>query len=293
MRRHHQNFMPRDRFDQPQPGAADRGPHRHHHDPRKGFDPRDGFDPRQGFGGRQGFGPGRGPADDQDGGRPEGFDRPQGGFPGRRGLGRGDGFERPEGFDPREGFGPRDGFGRGESRGRGRGRGRGPHRAPRGDVRTAVLLLLADEPMHGYQLMQTIAERTGGRWSPSPGAIYPTLAQLEDEGLVETTKAGGRKLATLTETGRSHVQDNRDSWADPFPQAPTDDAENPVDLRATLHELSPAIRAVTHTGTDAQIAEAQRILTEARRSIYRLLSEETPEQSTTGEDDASTSSDEA
>ena len=65
-------------------------------------------------------------------------------------------------------------------RGRGGGRGRrgGPHRAPRGDVRAAVLLLLAEEPMHGYQLMQTIAERTGGRWSPSPGAVYPTLSQL-------------------------------------------------------------------------------------------------------------------
>src|SRR5689334_23381353 len=69
----------------------------------------------------------------------------------------------------------------------GRGRRGGRGRVPRGDVRTAVLLLLAEEPMHGYQLMQAVSDRTGGRWSPSPGAIYPTINQLEDEGLVEIT----------------------------------------------------------------------------------------------------------
>ena len=71
------------------------------------------------------------------------------------------------------------GRGPGGPRGR-RGGGRG--RVPRGEVRAAVLLLLAEEPMNGYQLMQTIADRSGGRWTPSPGAIYPTLNQLEDEG---------------------------------------------------------------------------------------------------------------
>lgn len=92
--------------------------------------------------------------------------------------------------------------------------GRG--RAPRGDVRTAVLLLLAEEPMHGYQLMQAIADRSGGRWTPSPGAIYPTISQLEDEGLVTVTADAGRKLVTLTDAGREHVQARRDAGADPF-----------------------------------------------------------------------------
>src|SRR3954451_11769773 len=77
--------------------------------------------------------------------------------------------------------------------------------APRGDVRSAVLLLLAEEPMHGYQLMQAIAERSGGRWPPSPGAIYPTISQLEDEGLVTVTADAGRKLVTLTDTGREQA----------------------------------------------------------------------------------------
>src|SRR5690242_18977926 len=78
-------------------------------------------------------------------------------------------------------------------------------RAPRGDVRTAVLVLLAEQPMHGYQLMQSIADRTGGRWQPSPGAIYPTISQLEDEGLISVTSSAGRKLGELTEAGRDHI----------------------------------------------------------------------------------------
>src|SRR5215213_10262160 len=90
----------------------------------------------------------------------------------------------------------------------------GPHpggrgRRPRGDVRTAVLLLLADAPMHGYQLMQAIGERSGGRWTPSPGAIYPTISQLEDEGLVTVTAEHGRKLVTLTDAGREQATARR------------------------------------------------------------------------------------
>src|SRR5512133_3163067 len=97
-----------------------------------------------------------------------------------------------------------------------RGRHGGRGRAPRGDVRTAVLLLLAEEPMHGYQLMQAISDRTGGRWTPSPGAIYPTINQLEDEGLVTITAESGRKLVTLTDAGREHVNVSCEAWADPF-----------------------------------------------------------------------------
>src|ERR687889_1353345 len=85
------------------------------------------------------------------------------------------------------------------------GRRGGRGRAARGDVRTAVLLLLAEQPMHGYQLMQAIAERSGGRWTPSPGAVYPTISALEDEGLVTVTADAGRKLVTLTDAGREQA----------------------------------------------------------------------------------------
>jgi DNA-binding PadR family transcriptional regulator len=152
----------------------------------------------------------------------------------------------------------------------------GPHhggrsRRPRGDVRTAVLLLLTDQPMHGYQLMQAIAERSGGRWTPSPGAIYPTISQLEDEGLVTVTAESGRKLVSLTEAGRAHVEERRVTWSDPF--AGTDAAAPGTDLRGLLQQLHEAARQVARTGDDAQLTQAAQVLTEARRSLYLLLAD--------------------
>jgi DNA-binding PadR family transcriptional regulator len=156
--------------------------------------------------------------------------------------------------------------------GRGHRRYGGRGRAPRGDVRTAVLLLLAEEPMHGYQLMQAIAERTGGTWAPSPGAIYPTINQLEDEGLVAITAEAGRKLVRLTASGRELLEANRDSWVDPF--AGFDPTAPGTDLRRLMHELHEATRQVGRAGTDAQREAAAKILTDARRELYLLLAAE-------------------
>jgi DNA-binding PadR family transcriptional regulator len=147
--------------------------------------------------------------------------------------------------------------------------GRG--RVPRGDVRAAVLRLLTEEPMHGYQLMQAIAERSGGRWAPSPGAIYPTISQLEDEGLVTITADAGRKLVTLTDAGRSHVQERGDSWPDPFEGRSATDPG--ADLRGLLEQLQGAVRQVARSGSDAQVTAAAAVLAEARRSLYLLLAD--------------------
>jgi DNA-binding PadR family transcriptional regulator len=168
-------------------------------------------------------------------------------------------FHHPRGGRPL----PPEGF-----PGRHRG-GRG--RASRGDVRAAVLQLLAEEPMHGYQLMQAIAERSGGRWTPSPGAIYPTINQLEDEGLVTVTADSGRKLVTLTDAGREHIATRGESSADPF--AGFEGATPGTDLRALLEQLHGAVRQVGRTGTDAQRAAAGAILGDARRALYLLLAE--------------------
>ncbi|GIJ62553.1 PadR family transcriptional regulator [Virgisporangium aurantiacum] len=146
---------------------------------------------------------------------------------------------------------------------------------PRGDVRAAVLLLLNDGPMHGYQLMQAIADRTQGRWQPSPGAIYPTISQLEDEGLLTLLASAGRKLATLTDAGREYVADNSSSWADPF--APFTGEEQTVDLREGLEQLHAAARQVARTGTAAQVEAAGKVLADARRALYLLLAGEASE----------------
>ncbi|HET7899794.1 MAG TPA: PadR family transcriptional regulator [Candidatus Nanopelagicales bacterium] len=155
-----------------------------------------------------------------------------------------------------------------------RSRGRGPHggpgrrgRAPRGDVRAAILLLLGDEPMHGYQLMQAIGERSGGRWTPSPGAVYPAISQLEDEGLVTVTAESGRKLVSLTESGRTSAAEA----VDPF--AVFAGGEDRPDLRELLGQLHGATRQVGMNGTTAQVEAAATILRDARRAMYLLLAD--------------------
>ena len=170
-----------------------------------------------------------------------------------------------------------------------RGRGRTPHeqphehspggprrhhrggRAGRGDVRTAVLLLVDEQPMHGYQLMQAIAERTGGRWNPSPGAIYPTINQLEDEGLVTLTADAGRKLVTLTDAGRAQLAEHRESWGDPF--AGFDTTSAGPDLRRLVHDVHEATRQIGRAGTESQRAAAAKILADTRRALYLLLAD--------------------
>jgi len=159
--------------------------------------------------------------------------------------------------------GPDDVF---DERPRGR-RGGGRGRAGRGDVRSALLLLLADEPMHGYQLMQAVAERTGGAWKLSPGAVYPTIAQLEDEGLVRVSAEGGRKLATLTEAGREHLATL--GAVDPFASFATEAGQ--PDLRGLMGELMGAAHQLGRVGDAEQRAAAARVLTDARRALYLVL----------------------
>jgi DNA-binding PadR family transcriptional regulator len=134
-----------------------------------------------------------------------------------------------------------------------------------------VLLLLAEEPMHGYQLMRAIQDRSGGRWTASPGAVYPTISQLEDEGLVSVTAESGRKLVALTDSGQAHVAEHRESWADPFAAFSAPGAGG--DLRAALEQVHSAARQVARTGSDEQLTAALAILDEARRSLYLLLAD--------------------
>ena len=180
--------------------------------------------------------------------------------PGRRVGPRGE-QHRPHGYRGHEGRGGRGGPG---------GRGRG--RAQRGDIRTAILLLLTDQPMHGYQIMQAMSDRTGGAWQPSPGAIYPTIAQLEDEGLVTTQEEGGRRLVTLTPEGRAYVEERSARLGDPF--AVFADAPNRPDLRDPLHQLHAAVRQIEVGGDTAQLEAAAQTLAQARRSLYLILAGE-------------------
>jgi DNA-binding PadR family transcriptional regulator len=157
------------------------------------------------------------------------------------------------------------------------GPGFGPgRRAGRGDIRAAILTLLAEEPMHGYQIIQVVSERSGGAWTPSPGSVYPTLQQLEDEGLIEPAESEtGRRVFALTEAGRAA----RAGEAGPAPwEEAVDGADQDlVELRDLVHQVMAATRQVAQAGTSAQIKGAQDVLRTARKGIYRLLAEDDAE----------------
>ena len=203
-----------------------------------------------------GPGGGCGPARFRSGGGGEGASG------GAQGQGEGRGHGRRCGHGP--GFGP--GFG-------GAAHGRGPWaRAKRGDVRAAILLALADEPMHGYQIMQQLEQRSGGAWRPSPGSVYPTLQLLEDQGLIKREEAEGKRVFSLTEAGAAEAAVVKERLGDsPFGEG---GEQNP---RAVLFQavmsLHGAAKQVGMSGSADDVQKALAIVKDARKRIYSLLAE--------------------
>ena len=175
--------------------------------------------------------------------------------------------ERPSG--PR---GPHGGRGGGDRR-----------RARKGLVRGAMLHLLAERPMHGYELINELEQRTGGRWKPSPGSVYPTLSALEDEGLIQAVESDGRKRYELTDSGRSWVAEHP---APPAGEGGTDgppwtgrrfggfgDFGSMGELRRLGGELFGQLRQIGRFGSEAQQAQARAILTRTRDELYAVLAQ--------------------
>jgi DNA-binding PadR family transcriptional regulator len=176
---------------------------------------------------------------------------PPGGFPG---------FPGRPGFPG--GFGGRHGH---------RGHGRG--RARRGNVRTAVLALLAERSMHGYEMIQEIAERSGGFWRVSPGSVYPTLQLLADEGLITSGEesGSGKRLYSLTEDGRAAAE--KQGTTPPWEQFADEADPNEVGLREAAGLLLTAVTQVSQAASSEQKAQAVKALTEARQRLYLILAE--------------------
>ena len=156
-------------------------------------------------------------------------------------------------------------------RGRGRGPGRGRHRVRRGDVRSAILALLDDRAMHGYEMITELEERTGGRWRPSAGSIYPTLQLLEDEGLVTAKEVDGRKVYSLTDSGKEAAPD-RSEKGRPWEEGDEDSPR--FEARQELFRLIGAAKQLARTDDDEQLTKATEILKDARRKLYGILAEE-------------------
>jgi DNA-binding PadR family transcriptional regulator len=199
--------------------------------------------------------------------------------PGRHGggPGHGRGRHRHRGFGGGEGgFGGFGGFGGGFGPGGGGPRGRG-RKARRGDIRTAALLLLAEEPRNGYQIMQEVEQRSDGVWRPSPGSVYPALQQLEDEGLIRSQDTDGRKLFALTDEGRAHVEERGTDKPAPWEQMSGEVSDEAHELGKLIREVVVAFSQVMRTGSSAQFAKAREVLTATRRDLYRILADGEPE----------------
>ncbi|HWD62519.1 MAG TPA: PadR family transcriptional regulator [Humibacter sp.] len=217
------------------------GPHRSHHDDANGAE-------------HHGSGHGA-PHEHHDG---QGS-REQGDFPFPGGFGRrgfGPSFD-PRGFDPAvlAAFGAR-----------------GRKRASRGDIRAAILSLLADGPKNGYALIKAIAEKTDGLWKPSPGSVYPTLQQLVDEELVEAIGDGRRTDYELTDAGKAYVTEHQSELDAAWKATP-----GRTEADAALHESIGKLMGVVHqfrfASNDEQRKQAVEKIDELRKALYLILAE--------------------
>ena len=151
--------------------------------------------------------------------------------------------------------------------------GFGPHgRARRGNVRAAILAVLAEQPMHGYEVMQQLESRSGGMWRPSPGSIYPTLQLLEDQGLIKSEDVDGRRVFSLTDEGKAEAETITQQGA-PWATSQSGPEGARFKLRGAAMQLMAAVRQVGMAGSQEQIDKALEILAEARKRIYGLLAE--------------------
>jgi DNA-binding PadR family transcriptional regulator len=193
------------------------------------------------------------------------------GFPGNFGFGPGRGFG-PGGRGFEFGFDPRGGFGFGPG-GRGRGRG-GRGRGKRGDVRAAILTLLAERPMHGYEMIQEIGERSQNLWRPSPGSVYPTLQLLVDEGLIVATESeGSKKLFELTDDGKAAAEKIETAPWDEIAEGWKNEEPGHVNLRSAVAQLMGAVAQSAYTANAEQQDRIVDIVNNARREIYGILGE--------------------
>ncbi len=147
---------------------------------------------------------------------------------------------------------------------------RGP-KASRGDVRAAILALLREGPRNGYQIMSDIEERSGGGWRPSPGAVYPALQQLADEGLIEAEESRGRRTFSLTEAGRRYIEENPETARAAWESMTAEGADQMPGLFAQAAQLAASIVQMAHAGTPEQLRAAEALLEETRRKMYQIL----------------------
>jgi DNA-binding PadR family transcriptional regulator len=154
-------------------------------------------------------------------------------------------------------------------------RGRGGGRARRGDVRAAIIALLAEQPMHGYEMIREIEERSEGFWKPSAGSIYPTLQLLEEQGLIEAEEADGKRRFSLTDEGHNAADEqSQGDRQSPWEQVRSGAPAELVQLGTSVQQLRAAVAQALNAADEAQRGRIRELLDETRRGIYSILAEE-------------------
>ncbi|HEY6359430.1 MAG TPA: PadR family transcriptional regulator [Vicinamibacterales bacterium] len=145
------------------------------------------------------------------------------------------------------------------------------HRARRGDVKFIVLGALAEKPMHGYDIIQSLEQRHEGRYRPSPGSIYPTLQMLEDGGFVTSEQIDGKRVYTITDAGKTMLAERGEGAEH------DSDGDTGFDRSAMRDSAIKFIAAVKQGGMheDPRVREqVWRVVDDARKSIYKILAED-------------------
>lgn len=148
---------------------------------------------------------------------------------------------------------------------------RGAPRRGRGDVRAAILTLLSEEPMHGYQIIHEIEKRSDGAWKPSPGSVYPTLQLLADEGLIHGQEAAGKKTYSVTEMGTEEVETSRPA---PWDKPSTRESAPLGQLTKSAAKLGEAVVLILRGGVSDQVQEAVKVVDDARNKLYTILAQD-------------------
>jgi len=152
--------------------------------------------------------------------------------------------------------------------------GRQRHR--RGDIKYALLELLAEQPRHGYDLIKELEQRYAGFYRPSPGSVYPTLQLLEDEGHLTSEQVEGKRIYTITESGRQLLAERQRQAGEEGPRRSgfRGRGANPdlEALRQSGMAMVSGLMQVARHGSPAQVRAVMAVIESTRREIYAILS---------------------
>jgi DNA-binding PadR family transcriptional regulator len=155
------------------------------------------------------------------------------------------------------------------------GQGRPEAAFEKGALKLVILDLLKDKPAHGYELIKALEEKSHGMYTPSAGSIYPILQLLADMGYLSASESGGKKTYTITDSGRQHLEQNREGLDHIHEFARHHwHGEGKGQLKDTmveLHELGHMFRSRVRNLSEEQLAKVHGVVSKASAEIRAII----------------------